>query len=117
MATRVCKMESTLHTLKIGVNGLEAEKSMSKDKHDEELVKVKEKHKKEMKKLEDQLEVANKDVEDYKRRDKEIQDELGSMIQNMRETGEAMLKKDAQIAELEAALQKASAHKNDVSTV
>ena len=115
MESRVNKMENTIHSLKIGMNGLEEEGLITKDRYDKEIIELRNKYLKEMKKVEEKLERANIESEELKRRDIEMKNELEHVIKGMRENQEILAEKDATIGDLEERIEKMTSQKNEVS--
>jgi len=114
MEYRVSKMENTLSSLKTGINGLEEEGFISKEKYDKEIIELRNKYIKEVKKFEEKLQRANTESDEWKRRNKEVHNELEHLMKSMGENQALMAEKDMAIGNLEEKVDKIASQKDDV---
>ena len=115
MEHRVSKMENTLSSLRTGINGLEEDGFISKEKYDKEIIDLRNKYIKEVKKFEEKLQRANTESDEWKRRNEEVHNELEHLMKSMRENQALMAEKDMTVGNLEEKVEKLASQKSDVS--
>ncbi len=114
MARRVCKMESVIQSLKTGMHGLETERTLTLSRNEEELKSLKANHGKEIQKYEEKLSKLSKESNEMREENQRFQNEVGKMIDEMREIGVVLENEKANNAEHEARIEKLVLQKDEV---
>ena len=114
MTSRVCRMENTLQSLKVGMHGIQDKTRERKGQFVVDVKGQEEKYQNEIKKLEEKLDSANQEAEAFRKRDEDIQKEMEHLINDMKETQDILVERDGKIADLEGWIEKVSNQKKEV---